>query len=118
MKTVYLNLEDFIANALIEKIETGKGTCITIHQLEEYIDAVKNYLIKKDIEIRFDLTSAAIERLEDMYGSTFAVINHGEVFTLRENKSTWDLRKFFRSYIPLDIVYGLCDEGVCKVLMK
>jgi hypothetical protein len=99
-------IEDLVANALIESIEERKERKITFQQLELFCNNMLTVLQKEGknaiIPNSETNTKYFFYRFSDFFEQEGSGIK--SCICLKKEKSADDLRKKFRSYLPLDLL--------------
>jgi hypothetical protein len=101
-----LNMEDFVANALIESIEERDERKISFKQLDLYRNNVRNMLKEHGKAAIIPVSETNTKYCFYNYSDFFEWKNDGEenYILLKEGKNIDDLRKSFRAYLPLDVL--------------
>jgi hypothetical protein len=101
------NFEDLVANALIESIEDGKEPQVTYSQLEKYGKNVLETLSKQGKSAVIPASRINIENFIHNYSDYFELEEAGSDYCikLKDDKNVTDLRKYFRAYLPLELLH-------------
>lgn len=115
-----LELEDLVANALIELIEDKGIRQVSFKQLDLYKKSLYDEFKKINIRVVIPFTDGDVDRLISIYDDFFEeeIINERRYITLKDNKNELDLRKYFRSYLPLNIIKVFYDTKTTKCLFE
>ena len=110
----FIGIEDLAANALIELIKSCEKNPpeVSFKQLIKYGNAIiTDYRVKNNEDAVLVLSREGIKVIRDY--SSFFTINHkedGDYFTLVDGVSADDLRKEFRSKLPIELLYSFISE--------
>lgn len=114
----FIYFEDLVANALIQKIESGEGRIISMSELKAYGKNVSEWwLTNRGLRITILDNHYYINKLFHEYSEYFLRnYNSKEEMTvsLCEGKTSDDLRKKFRSYLSVDMLLCFTQSHLRK----
>lgn len=113
--TIFIELEDLVANALIELIENKGGTkIVTFNELTDYGKAITRISNNKGIDVVILFTKEYVDKLLYNYPNFFNV--RDSFISLKYEKTSDDLRKYFRAYMSIDMLLIFQDEEALQEL--
>lgn len=115
---IKLNMEDLVANALIELMENKSRRKVSLNQLELYRDNIIKMFKRQKKDVVVSISDDSTDRLLSMYSSFFYLreTEKERYIYLKDGKDEYDLRRNFRSYLPLDMIEVFYNENVLKPL--
>ena len=119
MNTVIIELEDLVANAIIELNEATGVNFISMDLVIDYAEAVTKYLLQKKIvpSLLIDCETYEIFRTDcDEYYEMDEIANNETTITLRKEKTTDDLKFVFRSHIRPEVLEAYMSSETLSVL--
>lgn len=117
---IMLNMEDLVANALIELLENKSSRKVSFNQLESYKNNIIQMFKEQKKDVVVSISDDNTDRLLSMYSNFFYIreTTNEKYIYLKEEKNEYDLRRNFRSYLPLDMIKIFYNENVLQPLLK
>jgi len=108
---IYIGIEDFVANALIELVEKSEKREVSFKQLDEYGAKVIKYLNEKQEQAVLVLSKERISAFLHDYSDYFELFSTGmdEGIRLKENITVGHLWEKFRGYLSVDVMLAFMD---------
>lgn len=107
----YIEIEDLVANALIELLERFKKKTISFQTLSRYGDIVVEHLVKENKEVVALYTRDRTDKFFRDYTVFFDVNDNG--ITLKDGITVKQLKDKFRYNIAFDVFLAfVCEEAV------
>lgn len=102
---LYLQVEDIVANAMIELEKINGTTNVSISLAKIYGNEVANHLKKQGYLAKLKIDSDLIRNFEQAYSDYFSVdlTERDRWYLLRENKNIDEVRDKFRNTLPLEV---------------
>jgi len=115
----FIGMEDVVANALIELIDSKGCRRVNTKQIMEYGVLIVRYLMKNGEQavllISRDYTSEFIYNYSDFF--EISVQGNDEYISLKDSKTVEDLRACFRACISPDYLEAFISEQSLAVLI-
>lgn len=110
----YLYLEDLVANALIQKIESGQGRKVNTGELDGYGKRVQRWWKNnRNLNIILACTRYEMNSMFESNPDLFDRIDEDDgsiTIQLKQGKTSDDLRKKFRSYLTVDMLIAFKES--------
>lgn len=102
----FIGIEDLVANALIELVESTGNRTVSFSQLNKYGEAIITRLKKEDMDVTLIFTREKTERFFHDCSNIFSISeNDSDIqITLNDNVSTSFLRKKFRVNLSINLL--------------
>lgn len=115
---VYIEIEDLVSNALIERSEKGLNPEILFKNLDDYGHSIVEKLKSKQIAAALQISSAKIDRFLNDYSDLFELYSQGFSvgIRLRNVGDTSRLWEKFRRYQSAELIIVSMDDEVCKCI--
>lgn len=110
----YIEIEDLVANALIELFERFDKKSITFQTLSQYGDIVVEHLVRNNKEVIAMYTRDKTVQFFKDYTDFFDVDEIG--ITLKDGISVRDLKDKFRYNMAFDVFLAFVSEEAVRVL--
>ena len=109
---IYIGIEDLVANALIELVESLGKREVLFKELDEYGAKVIKYLNDKQEQAVLLLSKERTNEFLHDYSDFFEVFTRGidEGIRLRDGVTVEQLWKKFRGYLSVDIMLAFMDR--------
>lgn len=115
----FIEIEDLVANALIELKENNGGRRVSFDKLNEYGTKIVQFIQENTDEDAVLLISKYYtSELISNYSEFFEVIDRDEssFIQLKSEKSADDLRKRFRAYLSNEMLVAFTDKNSLQAL--
>ncbi len=110
----FINLEDLVANALIEMIEKNNTNKVSFEQLRKYGNMLISWFKNNNNEdVILLLSKHYISELIYNHPDYFEIYDNNETdnyIKLKQTKTAKDLRDRFRSYLSVDMLMAFTDK--------
>jgi len=110
----FINLEDLVANALIEMIEKNNTNKVSFEQLRKYGNMLISWFKNNNNEdVILLLSKHYISELIYNHPDYFEIYDNNETdnyIKLKQTKTAKDLRDRFRSYLSVDMLMAFMDK--------
>ena len=115
----YIEIEDLVANALIELLESDDNNrTVSFSLLSDYGNVVVEKLRREKKEVYLLISRDSTNAFVSDYTDFFEINENSETISLRLDKTLDDLREKFRSNISLDVLMAFISEEAVAVLKK
>lgn len=114
----YIEIEDLVANALIETLKKGDKRFLTYREIEGYgaevVQILKENGEKAVLILSRDNTEAFFRNYSDFFEEKELRGNLG--ISLKDGKKVEDLIRQFRGYLSLDVLLAFMNDRSIRVL--
>ena len=110
----YIEIEDLVANALIELLERFDKKTISFQILSRYGDIVVEHLVRNNKEVFAMYTRDKTDKFFKDYTGFFDVDDEG--ITLRDGITVKQLKDKFRYSIAFDVFLAFISEEAVNIL--
>lgn len=109
-----IEIQDLVANALIELLENNSNRAVSFKQISDYGDAVITRL-KMDNKEAYLFLSKTEDFIHD-YTNLFFIDENKNEIVLKESVSVDELKVTFRKNLSLDVFLALVSKEALNVL--
>lgn len=110
----YIEIEDLVANALIELLERFEKKSVSFQTLSQYGDIVVEHLVRNNKEVVALYTRDKTNQFFRDYTDFFDVDDNG--ITLKEGVTVKQLKDTFRYNMAFDVFLAFVSEEAVNVL--
>lgn len=110
----YIEIEDLVANALIELLERFEKKTISFQTLSRYGDIVIDYLIRNNKDVVALYTRDKTDKFFRDYTNFFEVDDNG--VTLKEGVTVQELKDKFRYNMAFDVFLAFVSDDAVRIL--
>lgn len=116
--SIYIGIEDLVANALIELVERSEKKEVLFKQLDEYGARVVKYLNDKQEQAVLILSKERTDEFLHDYSDYFELFSTrlDEGIRLKEGIQVKQLWGKFRGYLSIDVMRAFMDENSVRAL--
>lgn len=112
----YIEIEDLVANALIEIIENNAARVINFDTLTKYGDCIVKKLRDEKKDVYLLLSRDRTNEFIHDYTKYFAIDEQKNTITVKEDVSVEKLKKEFRSNMALDVFLACTSREALTAL--
>lgn len=110
-----IDVEDLVANLLIEKMERGGSREVFFSEVYEYGNIVVQKLLEKRVTSRISINEENVDMMLRRYSNFFVLFSNGKEsgIRLKPEVSTEDLWNRFRGYLSTILLKIFQDSFCC-----
>ena len=115
---LYLDIEDIVANAMIELNKIDGSRSVPIWVAEQYGNEVSRYLGNQGYYTKMRINRERTYRFEEQYGEFFTSYQQGKEkgYVLNDGKDIEDLVRKFRGYLDLEVILAFINPQATETL--